>query len=563
MSRSFFSRSSRDSSPLLPQHTNAVSLQDLAPSPPTSPRERVTSPSPPPSFYADARPSSTPSLSPSPSRTKTRRIQFAAPPPPIASSILLPQNSTYHTASSSFAASYDGGSGARSLSPRMQRGGGSGGGGIDPLLGLERREKAIQNDLQMLLDAQSAGLVQGFGGEGNAGLDGGSDAGSSTPTSRSLQLRSESQRRGSGGIVPVRQPKRKVVGLRGARRGLLRDMQELVGVKGEEVRVLEGEVERRKIVLGRVEKWEGRIEGVRGQLAGYSDTKSLERGLENGKGGAGGEEDQEIAELRTEERAVENEIVEMEDRLAQMRARKRWLGERIKESVNRREARLSSYRGALREVEAEVKDFLRRPPIPVSIVMDDEEGFTALPPSRRTLGMAKQWWNKEVSQLRARQEEVEKEKAALEEGARMWEDSVKVVVDFEDDLRKQMVSNDAQDPEMLRRQITKMQGVIETLSVTLQIAEERGWNLLICAVGAELEAFKEGKEILNGALGGTASDLEVGNDNKSHDGSSTNGLEELNGQSQRAPSLEREDSEDDGPNLAELLVDRGDGYHDS
>ncbi|KAH9219191.1 hypothetical protein DL95DRAFT_384621 [Leptodontidium sp. 2 PMI_412] len=249
----------------------------------------------------------------------------------------------------------------------------------------------------------------------------------------------------------------------------------------------------------------------------------------------------------------------MEDRLAQMKARKRWLGERIKESINRREARLSSYRGALREVESEVKDFLRRPPIPVSVVMGDEEGFTALPASRRTLGMAKEWWNKEVLQLKTRQEEVEKEKAALEEGAEMWASSVKVIVDFEDDLRKQMASTDVQDMDMLRRQIAKMEGVIKTLSVTLHVAEDRGWNLLICAVGAELEAFKEGEEILKGALGVTASvDTEEHGDDQSHDRNFTNGLEELNGQNQRAVSLDREDSEDDGPNLAELLVDRGD-----
>ncbi|PVH88153.1 hypothetical protein DL98DRAFT_509638 [Cadophora sp. DSE1049] len=549
MSRSsFLSRSSRDSSPLLPQHTNAVSLQDLTLSPRIS-QDRTASPSPPPSFYADTRPSP----SPSPSRTKARKIQFAAPPPPIATSVLLPpQNATYQT-NSSFAGSYDGGSAGRSLSPRIKRGSG----GIDPLLGLERRERAIQNDLQMLLDAQSAGLIQGFGGEApGSGVDGSSDAGSSTPTSRSLQ-RSSSRGHQSSGIIPVRQPKRKIIGLRGARRGLLRDMEELVAVKREEVGILNGEIERREVVLQKVDGWEGRIEGMKGQLSGYS-----------GSGGAdpverdpGGEEAQEIAELRTEERAVENEILEMEDRLAQMKARKRWLGEQIKESINRREARLSSYRGALREVESEVKDFLRRPPIPVSVVMGDEEGFTALPANRRTLGMAKEWWNKEVSQLKTRQEEVEKEKAALEEGAEMWAESVKVVVDFEDDLRKQMSSSDVQDPNLLRKQIDKMGEVIKTLSATLQVAEDRGWNLLICAVGAELEAFKEGEEILKGALGTTKGKDKEEHDDESHDGNFTNGLEELNGQTQRAPNLDREDSEDDGPNLAELLVDRGD--HDS
>lgn len=545
MSRSsFFSRSSRDNSPLLPQHNDSVSLQDLSPREASS---RAASPSPPPSFHHaqnEQNELNNLSLSPSPSRTKVRRIQFAAPPPPIASSVVLPPSQYGIQDTRSTKKSSNGSFQGRNSSPRIRRGSG----GIDPLLALERTEKAIQNDLQLLLDAQSAGLIQGFGGD--VGGDASSDAGSSTPTTRSLQR--SSSRGKSGGIVPVRQPKRRVVGLRGARRGLLKDMGELVAVKREEVGVLMGEIGRREEVLGRVDLWEKRIEGVRNQLSEYSGGVNQAEG----EGEGVGEEAMEIAELRTEERAVENEIREMEDRLAQMKARKRWLGERIKESVNKREARLSSYRGALREVESEVKEFLKRPPINVSIVMGDEEGFSALPPGRRTLGMAKEWWNKEVSQLQLRKQEVEKEKSALEEGAQMWGESVSIVTEFEDDLRKQMASNEVQDVEKLRNQIGKMGGVITKLGETLSIAEERGWNLLICAVGAELEAFKEGEGILRGALG--MSQHDDGQSQDGHEASSTNGLNDLHSGLKRSESSERDESEDDGPNLAELLVDRGD-----
>jgi hypothetical protein len=544
MSRSsFFSRSSRDNSPLLPQHNDSVSLRDLSPREASS---RAASPSPPPSFYRaqnEQNEQNNLSLSPSPSRTKAQRIQFAAPPPPIAGSVVLPPGQYSIQDTRSAKKSSDGSFQARNSSPRIRRGSG----GIDPLLALERTEKAIQDDLQLLLDAQSAGLMQGFGGD--VGGDASSDAGSSTPTTRSLQR--SSSRGKSGGIVPVRQPKRRVVGLRGARKGLLRDMGELAAVKREEVGVLMGEIGRREEVLGRVDLWEKRIEGVRNQLSEYSGIGNSASGDEAG----GGEEGMEIVELRTEERAVDNEIREMEDRLAQMKAKKRWLGERIKESVNKREARLSSYRGALREVESEVKEFLKRPPINVSIVMGDEEGFAALPPGRRTLGMAKEWWNKEVSQLQLRKQEVENEKSALEEGAQMWEESISIVTKFEDDLRKQMASNEVQNVEELRKQIGKMGGVIIRLGATLSVAEERGWNLLICAVGAELEAFKEGEGILRGALGMSQHDDESQDE---HEESSTNGLNDLHPGLKRSESSERDESEDDGPNLAELLVDRGD-----
>lgn len=423
----------------------------------------------------------------------------------------------------------------------------------DPLIALERRETAIQGELQVLLDAQASGLALGS----SSGMsEEGSEGGSRTPTGRSMNGERESKR-----VVPVRQPKRRHISLRGARRGLLRDMEELVAVKDEETGVLGVEIEKREEVLGMVGKWEVRIQGAREQLVGYNDNDNIQ----------GGEESAEIAELRTEERALDAEIREVEDRLAQMKAKRRWLGEQIKESVNKREARLSSYRGALREMEGQVREFLKRPPVGFSVVMGGEEGFYGLPASRRTLGMAREWWGKEVAALGDKKEETEKEKRALEEGAGMWEGVVGVVGEFEDGLRRQMKSGEVQDKQMFRGQISKMAMVIEKLKDVLQTAEERGWNLLICAVGAELQAFTEGESLLKGALEMAE---EQQKDDDEPGGVATNGLEELkdpgNGfvpetsqaRERERDSVEREESEDDGPNLAELMIDHGSGDTD-
>jgi len=395
--------------------------------------------------------------------------------------------------------------------------------------------------------------VQGFGGQ-----DEGSEEGSSTPTSRSIHT--AHTRSGSrNGVMPVRQPKRKPLGLKGARRGLLRDMGDLAAIKGEEITILSEEIERRDEVLQLVSTWEKRIEGARETLSNYNSTEG------------GGEEATELAELQTESQALDHEIREMEDRLLQMKARKRWLGEQIKESVNRRDARLSSYRGALREAEGQVKEFLKRPPVPVSVVMGDEEGFYALPPSRRTLGMAREWWIKEADTLKSKKAETEKEKLALEEGASMWADASRAVNDFENELRSQMKSSGGKDMELFKAQVAKMGPVIDMLKDILGTAEERGWNLLICAVGAELEAFKEGQRILGGVL-----EVKEQQIDDEPGGVATNGLDELkNGDGdirelersqirevQRSESVEREESEDDGPNLAELMIDRGDGDGD-
>jgi len=197
MSRSsFFSRTpSRDQSPLLPQHQDDLSLSNLSPS--SSHRSPAASPSPPPSFYrTNANNTSPRNYSPRPSSSRSnpikRSVQFSAPPPPIATSILL-------SASPARPSNLDGT--VRLPSRRTTA--------ADPLVGLERQERAIQQELQLLLDAQSAGLVQGFGGGAN---DGASDAGSSTPTA---SVRSERSR----GVTPVRQPRRKAVGLRGGGEG--------------------------------------------------------------------------------------------------------------------------------------------------------------------------------------------------------------------------------------------------------------------------------------------------------------------------------------------------------
>ncbi|CAG8971426.1 hypothetical protein HYALB_00002008 [Hymenoscyphus albidus] len=546
------SPSSRDTNSLLPlQHdqerTTPFDLEDLSPRP-----SQAVSPSPPPSFYRaknsannnlntdgaspyhdddeDGRPFQ---FSPSPERTQKRRIQFAAPPPPITSSVLFHGRKPAEK-SPKWGRETGGGGGLRSPPAVVRE-------GMDPLVILGRKEVAIQRELQEILDAQSAGLVQGFGGERKGSVDG--SEGSATPTSRSgLGERRSRSRSGNGkGVVPVRQPKKKVVGLRSARRGLLRDMGELVGVKDEESGILDVEIERRDKVLLKVEVWEKRIEGARQQLSGAA----------SGENEDAGEVARELEGLRTEEQAMDSEIREMEDRLAQMKAKKRWVGERISEAVNRQEARLSSYRGALREAESEVKQFLKRPPVTVSAIMGEEQGFMALPTNRRTLGMAKEWWNKEISQLRTRKEEVEKEKVALEEGAQLWQDSIQVVTEFEDDLRKQMAGTP--DPSMLQTQIDKMEPVIGKLSEAVKTAEERGWNLLICAIGAELAAFKEGEEMWRGVLRTISGVVTEKHDEiQPPPKSESHGLEEMDGQ-----VVAREESEDEGPGPELLLEGNG------
>jgi pyruvate kinase len=57
-------------------------------------------------------------------------------------------------------------------------------------------------------------------------------------------------------------------------------------------------------------------------------------------------------------------------------------------------------------------------------------------------------------------------------------------------------------------QLDKMRDVIRGLEERLLVAEENGWNLLICAIGAELEAFRQAEGMLREALRASGFDLD-------------------------------------------------------
>ncbi|KAF7893289.1 uncharacterized protein EAF02_000827 [Botrytis sinoallii] len=442
---------------------NDVRLRDLS-----SPSASRATPSPPPEFYRDMRSPTSASartLSPRPisesgsasklkgnGKAKGRRIQFAAPPPPIVGSVAGLGN---------IGRSLDGSGSSHLRGSVVREGRGVGilksvGSAVgssaqnDSLLGLERRERALQAELQMLLDAQSEGLMQGFGGGGNRE----EHSGSSTPTTRSLQRDRDRQGgRSTEGAhvrtIPVRQPKRKSIGLRGSRKGLLRNMGLLADVKVEEDELLTEEIKRREMCIAKTKDWKIRIDEVKREIGEFvsaditnNRVSSPNEESHQSPHASKSEEDREIAELRTEERAVENEIRETEDRLLQMKARRSWLADRINERVNQRESRLSSYRGALREVESEVQIFLTRP-----------DGYE----------MAEEWWSKEINSLQARKLEVQKEKEALEDGAKLWEESVKTIVNFEDELRENMKSSKVGDIEGFKMQIDSGEQRLESV----------------------------------------------------------------------------------------------------
>ncbi|EXJ79330.1 hypothetical protein A1O3_08832 [Capronia epimyces CBS 606.96] len=364
----------------------------------------------------------------------------------------------------------------------------------DPFLPVERAAKTLERTLQSLLDAQSEGLLAGIG---NQDTNDASSAGSLTPTP---SLATSPQRHIQAPTIPIRQPKGRKITLRGARRGLVKSMAEFARLKDWELTLIDEEVAARANALKQASNLESQKKLLEDDIAKI-----------NADGGA--------ATLRAEAQTVEEEIQQLETRLLELKVHHRQLISRAREIESSRASRLSSYAESLRLNDNKVKSFLHQPPITQSLGRAPNPGMYALKPDRRTLQMAEQQWTSEVEVLNFRKTEVEKEKRALEEGSKLWQQVVHRVLGFETELRAQ--TNDLSQSQLrafggdaltetsvtaakdglLQVVFTKLCTLITFLEDALAKAESKNWNLLICSIGAELAAFDQAREVLQEMVG--------------------------------------------------------------
>jgi hypothetical protein len=364
----------------------------------------------------------------------------------------------------------------------------------DPLLPINRAAKALQRTIQSFLDAQSERLLAGL--TSNNGQEDGSSTGSLTPTP--TMSSTTSPRKPT--TIPIRQPSERKISLRGARRGLSRTMHEFAALKQEEERILGKQVHEREEALNRVETFIAKREGIQAAIASISSESPT----------------QSAGHLRAEANELDIQIRDIENRLFEMKARHRHLVEEAQQLESSVQAKLSSYNASLDLLDKEIKRFLERPPIiqPGSGIerkgvdgSSHTESFYALNPKRRTLEMAKDHWREEQDDLQRRKEAIELEKTALQNGGQIWREVVTHIQTFEKDLKAQMQSlsigsrSQQERNEGMATLISNMDQVMEFMERHLHEAEEKDWKLLICCIGAELEAFREGREILIAASG--------------------------------------------------------------
>jgi predicted nuclease with TOPRIM domain len=349
----------------------------------------------------------------------------------------------------------------------------------DDILALQRRARHLEQQLQELLDAQADGLMSSLSSQ-DAIPDDVVSNGSTTPTVSSAR---SSDRNGEN-RDDAHKPRRKKVGLNAARLGISRRVRQLASVRAEELDLLDEDLRELQITVEKTEAWAQKRTRLEKKIA---DIQSEDAGAKT-------------QSLQSEASKLEQEIRQKEEELWALKRRHKRVLEDLADTENSVEARLSSYKTSLSLLDREVSSFLARPPnmnhVPLS-----STPFLSLPVKRRTLEMAREYWQDEYTRLAEKCEELDTDRGALDEGAVMWNDVVKKVAEYETTLQsfmQQTGRSNAPDPARLLEQ---MEATISFLEEKLELATSRAWNLLVCAIGAELEAFVQGKTVLEEALG--------------------------------------------------------------
>ena len=350
----------------------------------------------------------------------------------------------------------------------------------------ESRESQIEAELQFLLDAQAEALMKDFEEER---LQDQVSTRSTTPTISSVRSLSNPR--------PVRL-RGKPPSLKRSRKGIHRLIVTLASVKDDELHLADEDLVRSDQTLERIRHWEDkrrRLEEAPRRVSEEDDAVNL-------------------AKVQHEADALQDEINEAEQRLDEMKSRHRKLMREATTINNSIQAKLASYKSSLRMLEADVQRFLESdlgPAAPRRSLENTGESILDLPPRRRTLRLAKAHLTEERNGIVQHMDIIQHEKRALKDGAVMWKEVVAQVTDFERQLASEMrmqsaastaVANTslklraADSTVRLKALLEKMGDVIAGLDNKIEIAGERRWNLLIAAMGAELDALKRGEEIL-------------------------------------------------------------------
>ncbi|KAI4113687.1 MAG: hypothetical protein LQ345_005388 [Seirophora villosa] len=358
------------------------------------------------------------------------------------------------------------------------------------LLALARQEAHLQSHIQYLLDVQSDRLIEGL-----------SDTQPPTHHSPPPKHRNNSINHASPSSSLSSSPAAAAAAaaapsLHTARHDLSASISALASLKASSASLLSASLAATTDSLSAVTSIQTRRSALRAKIAAL-EASPASRSLD---------------ELAREEEALGREIEEVEGRLLELKARRRVVRGRVQEGRNKEEARVSSWRRSLELLEGEEGDVLSGRGAAASslggiraVRGKGRDSVWDLKPERRTLEMVGEYYVSEREALLGRLEDVGKEREALEEGGRVWSEVVGVVGDLEGLLEREMGSlgegTEEERSQGIERVLHAMTQARETVQGKLTLAEEKGWKLLVVAVGAELEALVEGQAVLCGVAG--------------------------------------------------------------
>ncbi|PHH68495.1 hypothetical protein CDD82_510 [Ophiocordyceps australis] len=470
------------------------------------------------------------------SSNQGQRSMFSVPPPPIAPSTILPSSSK-SLQSDQMRPSFFSMSAPRSAALLFgQRRPTAAHAPTSGWTALQSKRQALEKQIQQLLDVQAAALAADSLGSSDSreGSHGGmpspsgstprmgfphSPTGSSSRMAKSLHVPPRSTPQGD--VIPVRQPATPRIGLREAREGIQASMAFLSDIGHQEIAYMDTALADRKEALAQLTQLAEKQSNLHTELEEFDDDAQEPLA-------------KELRELDAEHNHLNDEIKALEDKLVNMRRRRRSVKERMQQVKSQRESGLSGYHGALRDVETRISDILHRPPVQpldMKVLCNGSNAdadsttlggieFIQLIPERRTVAMAQSWWETEIEALDRRISQLATEQQALKDGRTIWQQVSSLVNDYEANLRQTIKSaarwtepsplakdtrTKASQPEMLRAQRTKVEKLIVQLEQQLQFVESQRWTLLICAIGAELEIFRQAHDLLGSMLGDAAS----------------------------------------------------------
>lgn len=396
---------------------------------------------------------------------------------------------------------------------------------IDSIL---RQQRSLEQDLHFLLNAQADALLAGLGGPTNPASSSANTSAMSSPSipAKDAPLPTASAlltAPGTGKAIPLRQPPPAApLSLRATRRGIWDAMRSLSSLKEAEATALEGSLANTTSTLTQLETWTAKRAGLRASIASTLQEDT------NG-------DSARTHTLRDEQAALDMQISSLEAQLAELRSQRRAVGLELQEVENRVQARLSSFRGALGEVERDIERFVhaQRPAArrrsrhtpgaggatngDGSIRLDDGDA------QQRMLDEIQEEQIAERDELEASLRAADFERQALDDGATVWNDAVGEITGFERTLAREIralarkggppngrvglvehTEEAAAAAEASSVDLVKiMDDAIALVESKLKLAESKGWNLLVAAIGAELDAFQQGREILFGAAVGS------------------------------------------------------------